>query len=175
MFTFQNRLLNYSFVPFFLFLLPWSHMVSAQNLNQKPVQIWRCGKLVTNQIPENKEEGAKSECHSINPPVFSVTLEGPKSQLKSPSLSQGPEPSLGKEKVNSSEGQNPLPSKSLRDEQSKQILTSERDRLKERQNTLDGLLGGAKLSEAEVLKLSSEKERNAGDLKGLEREISKFH
>jgi len=171
----QSNLLNNFFLPVFLYLIIFCQFVLAQDLNPMPSQIWKCGKLLTNRMPQDKEEGAKSECQSITPPLSSVTLEGPKSQARPSPLAQGLESSSQKEKVTNSEGQNPLVSKTLRDEQSKQILTSERDRLKERQKTLDELLGGTKLSEAELSKLNSEKERNGSDLKGIEREISRLH
>jgi hypothetical protein len=167
--------INSLFPVVFILLGYWLKMAIAQNQNQ----LWKCGQLITNQIPTS-EQGVydKSSCQLIEVTTPTVILSAP----NSPNATSRIVISGGKVDTVSKNaesipflGQSTVLSKAERDEQSRQILMSEQGRLIERRNVLIEQTKSGKFEAEELKKINQENARISADLLGLDREISKLH
>lgn len=153
-------------------------MATAQNQNQ----LWKCGQLITNQIPTPEQTVSdKSSCLPIEVTTPTVILSAPNATNASNAASRIVVPGGKADSVSKNAeaipfvGQSTVLTKADRDEQSRQILMSEQGRLIERRNVLIEQTKNAKFDAAELKKINQENARISADLLGLDREISKLH
>ena len=153
-------------------------MATAQNQNQ----LWKCGQLITNQIPTPEQTVSdKSSCLPIEVTTPTVILSAPNATNAPNAASRIVVPGGKADSVSKNAeaipfvGQSTVLTKADRDEQSRQILMSEQGRLIERRNVLIEQTKNAKFDAAELKKINQENARISADLLGLDREISKLH
>ena len=153
-------------------------MATAQNQNQ----LWKCGQLITNQIPTPEQAVSdKSSCLPIEVTTPTVILSAPNATNAPNAASRIVVPGGKADSVSKNAeaipfvGQSTVLTKADRDEQSRQILMSEQGRLIERRNVLIEQTKNAKFDAAELKKINQENARISADLLGLDREISKLH
>lgn len=179
--------INSLFPVVFILLGCWLKMATAQNQNQ----LWKCGQLITNQIPTPEQTVSdKSSCLPIEVTTPTVILSAPNAtnatnasnaSNASNAASRIVVPGGKADSVSKNAeaipfvGQSTVLTKADRDEQSRQILMSEQGRLIERRNVLIEQTKNAKFDAAELKKINQENARISADLLGLDREISKLH
>jgi hypothetical protein len=173
--------INSLFPVVFILLGCWLKMATAQNQNQ----LWKCGQLITNQIPTPEQTVSdKSSCLPIEVTTPTVILSAPNATNAtnaSNAASRIVVPGGKADSVSKNAeaipfvGQSTVLTKADRDEQSRQILMSEQGRLIERRNVLIEQTKNAKFDAAELKKINQENARISADLLGLDREISKLH
>ena len=173
--------INSLFPVVFILLGWWLKMAIAQNQNQ----LWKCGQLITNQIPTPEQAVSdKSSCLPIEVTTPTVILSAPNATnaTNAPNAASrivvpgGKADSVSKNaEAIPFVGQSTVLTKADRDEQSRQILMSEQGRLIERRNVLIEQTKNAKFDAAELKKINQENARISADLLGLDREISKLH
>lgn len=173
--------INSLFPVVFILLGCWLKMATAQNQNQ----LWKCGQLITNQIPTPEQTVSdKSSCLPIEVTTPTVILSAPNATNAtnaSNAASRIVVPGGKADSVSKNAeaipfvGQSTVLTKADRDEQSRQILMSEQGRLIERRNVLIEQTKNAKFDAAELKKINQENARISDDLLGLDREISKLH
>ena len=173
--------INSLFPVVFILLGCWLKMATAQNQNQ----LWKCGQLITNQIPTPEQAVSdKSSCLPIEVTTPTVILSAPNATNAtnaSNAASRIVVPGGKADSVSKNAeaipfvGQSTVLTKADRDEQSRQILMSEQGRLIERRNVLIEQTKNAKFDAAELKKINQENARISADLLGLDREISKLH
>ena len=170
--------INSLFPVVFILLGCWLKMAIAQNQNQ----LWKCGQLITNQIPTPEQAVSdKSSCLPIEVTTPTVILSAPNATNAPNAASRIVVPGGKADSVSKNAeaipfvGQSTVLTKADRDEQSRQILMSEQGRLIERRNVLIEQTKIAKFDAAELKKINQENARISADLLGLDREISKLH
>ncbi len=170
--------INSLFPVVFILLGCWLKMATAQNQNQ----LWKCGQLITNQIPTPEQAVSdKSSCLPIEVTTPTVILSAPNATNAPNAASRIVVPGGKADSVSKNAeaipfvGQSTVLTKADRDEQSRQILMSEQGRLIERRNVLIEQTKNAKFDAAELKKINQENARISADLLGLDREISKLH
>ena len=170
--------INSLFPVVFILLGCWLKMATAQNQNQ----LWKCGQLITNQIPTPEQTVSdKSSCLPIEVTTPTVILSAPNATNAPNAASRIVVPGGKADSVSKNAeaipfvGQSTVLTKADRDEQSRQILMSEQGRLIERRNVLIEQTKNAKFDAAELKKINQENARISADLLGLDREISKLH
>lgn len=148
--------------------------------------IWRCGNLLTN-VPAlqghakadttlNTRGDKKGECRLINLDATSVTVNAwPTRSRASGASPLGAEPTSAAP-ARSTQSTSPMQGNdaSLKNQMAKDILSDEHSRLSARQLKLQEQLQRSDLSPLERERSEQEMRRNAGDLLGLRREISKL-
>ena len=170
--------INSLFPVVFILLGCWLKMAIAQNQNQ----LWKCGQLITNQIPTPEQAVSdKSSCLPIEVTTPTDILSAPNATNAPNAASRIVVPGGKADSVSKNAeaipfvGQSTVLTKADRDEQSRQILMSEQGRLIERRNVLIEQTKNAKFDAAELKKINQENARISADLLGLDREISKLH
>ena len=149
---------------------------------QSEPEIWKCGNLLTNQPNNASLEGESAKCqlmsgtrstvtviggaHTSSLPNKNISVSAAAAAASSPS-SPLELPGVGVTSANPSQ-------QSTREQMSKSILLSEKERLTSRQLQLEDRLRLLTPSSPERLEIEGEVNRNLADLAGLRREIAKL-
>jgi len=152
---------------------------------QSEPEIWKCGNLLTNQPNNASLEGESAKCqlmsgtrstvtviggaHTSSLPNKNISVSAAAAAASSPSSPSSPLelPGVGVTSANPSQ-------QSTREQMSKSILLSEKERLTSRQLQLEDRLRLLTPSSPERLEIEGEVNRNLADLAGLRREIAKL-